>query len=664
VTARNRKLLVVEDDRFWRTAISDGLTDAGYEVSTAAEGMSAIEMIQNDPPDLVVMDFYLPTVDANRLAEFIKESPELAQIKTVVLSSALVGTIDRDKLPNADAAIAKGPLLKTVPRLLEIIEDLLERHDTEKYRDIIIEPVPLKPRELTHKLYRLKQYVDALHENMGDVICEVDPNRRILRINPAGQALVGRPEHDLLGADVLEAFRLHPDSPIAQAIFGVLERDGDVKAGAADFTLGGRHLEATVARLYTAPDEPGVIIVARDITERTRTETILGETEKQLQHSMKMEAVGRLAGGVAHDFNNVLTTITGYAELMLGEANLSERMRSDLQEILDASERASTLTRQLLAFARRQIVRPRLCDLNQIVEGARRMLERVIGEDIELTVVSGDGLGRVMADPGQVEQIIMNLAVNARDAMPGGGKLTVVTSNRALDEAISRQSEVIEPGKYVTLMVSDTGVGMEEETMARVFEPFFSTKGESQGSGLGLSTVYGIVKQAGGHVTVASSPGEGTAITIYLPLLDSTEAMPASAMPNEAVLQGTETVLLVEDEALLLSLMSRTLEAYGYKVLKAANGSQALEVAEVHSGTIDLLITDVVMPKMGGRELAERVGELIPGIKLLYISGYVGDDAPPGGAKALPEPLLPKPFAPQDLAAKVRELLDSRSPTH
>ena len=389
------------------------------------------------------------------------------------------------------------------------------------------------------------------------------------------------------------------------------------------------------------------------MTERT-------QLEAQFRQAQKMESVGRLAGGVAHDFNNLLTVIGGQAELVRMRLPLDNPLRERIGMVQDAAARAADLTKQLLAFSRKQVLEPKILDLNTVVEGVAPMLRRLIGEDVELLTRLAPDLGHVEADPGQLTQIIVNLAVNARDAMPGGGRLTIETDNVELDETFAdRRADEIRPGPYVMLAVSDTGVGMNEETRSHIFEPFFTTKEAGKGTGLGLATVYGIVKQSNGHVGVYSEPGQGTTFKIYLPRV----AQPADVLSQEAATiegGGSETVLLVEDDERVRALACEVLGEHGYTVLEARHGTDALDITQRYHGAIHLLLTDVVMPGMGGRELATRLRRDRPQMKILYTSGYTADAIAHHGVLDDGEAFLSKPILPRVLASKVRETLDGQ----
>ncbi len=391
------------------------------------------------------------------------------------------------------------------------------------------------------------------------------------------------------------------------------------------------------------------LAVVLDVTERR-------SLEDQLRQSQKMEAVGMLAGGIAHDFNNLLTIITGYSQLLLASVPAGDPNHTSAEQIMRAGERAAALTRQLLAFSRRQAVQPKVLDLNALVSSMGVMLQRLIGEDVELRLALGSDLGRVNADPGQIEQVVMNLAVNSRDAMPHGGALTIETSNAEIPENYGSGQMAVAAGSYVALSVMDTGSGMDDETRSRVFEPFFTTKGLGKGTGLGLSTVYSIVKRSGGSLELTSEPGMGTRVTAYLPRIDQ-PAVLESEKSDAITKRGSETILVVEDEEMVRTLVRQTLERAGYRILEAADPSAARRICESYAGPIQLLVSDVVLPKQGGPQLANELLELRPKMKVLFMSGYAEQSAAQGLAKA-ERAFLPKPFTPAALTRKVREVLE------
>jgi PAS domain S-box-containing protein len=401
----------------------------------------------------------------------------------------------------------------------------------------------------------------------------------------------------------------------------------------------------------------GIMSVWADITERKKMEEALHNSEEQLRQSQKIEAIGRLAGGIAHDFNNLLTAIRGYSDLLLHRLDRASPMRREVEEIQKAGERASTLTRQLLAFSRKQVMQPKVLDINAVVAGMEGMLRRLIGEDIDLVTVLKPGLWNAKVDPGQVEQVIMNLAVNARDAMPKGGKVTIETRNVELDETCMRRHPFVHPGAYVMLAIGDTGTGMDEETKNRLFEPFFTTKEKGKGTGLGLSTVYGIVKQSGGFIWVYSEIGKGAIFKVYFPRFGGAPAEAEKESDPGPLPHGKETVLLVEDEEIVRTLVRDILEGNGYTVLEASSGAEAVSIGRNCKGPIHMILTDVVMPKMGGREAAESLAQHLPGVKVLYISGYTDESIVHHGVLDSGIPYLEKPFTPDALLRKVRQVL-------
>jgi PAS domain S-box-containing protein len=414
----------------------------------------------------------------------------------------------------------------------------------------------------------------------------------------------------------------------------------DIEAAVHDISYGGK---------------PAQLAVLLDITGRR-------QLEDQLRQAQRMEAVGMLAGGVAHDFNNLLTIITGYSQLILNNLGPEDPNRHSAEQIMKAGERAGALTKQLLAFSRRQVLQPKVLDLNKLVSGMGAMLQRLIGEDVDLRLVLPPDLGSVSADPGQIEQVLMNLVVNSRDAMPKGGVLTVETANVHLDENYAGRHVAVKPGPYILLAVSDTGSGMDAATQARLFEPFFTTKGSGKGTGLGLSTVFGITKQSGGSVDVYSEPGHGTSVKVYLPRIDQPVSVEAQDAKKRFA-RGSETILLVEDDDMVRTLVRETLQREGYKILDAPGPLEARKMAEHFKPAIQLMITDVVMPKVSGRELAEQLTRKRPHMKVLYMSGYTDNAVLNSGILQKEVAFLQKPFTPAALTEKVREVLEGDNRT-
>jgi PAS domain S-box-containing protein len=522
--------------------------------------------------------------------------------------------------------------------------DISDRYRAEKFRE-----------EAEAKYRTLVEQVAAI-----SYIAELGVEGQWLYVSPQVEMMFGIGVDDWLAGSRQWMRHVHPeDHPVVEAAEEASKRGERFQAEYRVIRQDGRVIwvndtAVVVPGSDSHPLMEGIIV---DITERK-------QFEAQLQQARRMEAVGRLAGGIAHDFNNLLTIIKGYTELALMRAKGLPELRADVERIEDASERASGLVRQLLAFSRRQVLQPKVLDLNGIVVGLDKLLRRLMDEDIEMLTVADQPVGAIKADPGQVEQVIMNLVVNARDAMPDGGRLIVETANVELDAGYARDHATVRPGRYVMLAVSDTGTGMSAETVAHIFEPFYTTKESGRGTGLGLSTVYGIVKQSGGYVWVYSEQGHGTTFKVYLPRVDeAVEALPvAKPTPQERVKMGTETVLLVEDEPDLRELTRTVLAAKGYTVVEARNAEEAERLAESNGAKIHLLLTDVIMPGISGRELARRILARQPSTRVLYMSGYTYNVIAQGGTLERGVSFLQKPFTPSALVEKVRDVLDAVLP--
>ncbi len=510
-------------------------------------------------------------------------------------------------------------------------------------------------RQAAIDLHESEERFRATFEQAAVGIAHVAPNGRWLRVNQRLCEMVGYTREELLAATFQEI--THPDDLPAD-----LENVRKLLAGdIQNYSMEKRYIRKdrtaawialSVSLARDAEGRPKYFIsVIEDIEPRRRA-------EEQLLQAQKMESVGQLAGGVAHDFNNLLTAILGYCDLILGDEKSSHR--SELEEIKHAGERAAVLTRQLLAFSRKQVFHLELLDLNDVVVNMESMLRRLIGEDVRLTSTLSSEIGRVKADPAQIEQVLLNLAVNARDAMPDGGVLRIETSSADVDEAVAAAHAPCAPGRFVVLAVSDTGHGMDSETQRRVFEPFFTTKPKGKGTGLGLATVYGIVSQSGGFVSFSSEPKKGTTFRIYLPRADDSAAMKSRSGAHLATPpKGTETILMVEDDDGVRRLGCHVLEMLGYTVLCAESGHQALDLARDHKGKIDLVLTDVVMPEMSGREVERRLAEAGHAARVLFMSGYSDDAILQHGVLETGVAFLQKPFTPDSLARKVREVLDA-----
>ena len=491
-------------------------------------------------------------------------------------------------------------------------------------------------------------------EQASEAIIVAEPDARLAYVNPAFERMTGYDRDEVLGQNPRLLQSGKQDKAFYARLWATLLRGESWSGTFINRRKDGREYEVK-AVISPVRDESGATVnyvaVERDVTQERQLET-------QLMQAQKMEAVGRLAGGVAHDFNNLLTVIMGYAQLMRPKLGPDHRAVPDAEEILKAAARAATLTRQLLAFSRQQVLEVKVFNPNSVIADADKLLRRLIGEDIEVVTATSSDLGQIKADPGQIGQVLMNLAVNARDAMPNGGKLVIETANVTLDDECVREHVGLSPGQYVMLSVSDSGCGMSSETKARIFEPFFTTKGVGKGTGLGLATVHGIIKQSGGCIEVYSELGQGTTFKMFLPRVDdrSHEAPGQSGSGEED--RGTETVLLVEDEDAIRHVIRQSLERCGYHVIEAADGLEAIRLCEQGHERVDLLLTDVVMPVMNGAELAHRLASIKTGFRTLFISGYTDRALVHQGLRNRGTAFLQKPFVPEVLTRKVRQVLD------
>ncbi len=498
---------------------------------------------------------------------------------------------------------------------------------------------PLSPQDLS-----------TILDEMREGLQVIDHDWRYTYVNKAAAAHGRRPRDELLGHTMMECYPGIDDTEV----FALLRSCMSERRSAAtttNFTYPDGVVQTLELRI--APCDLGVMVLSIDVTENRKLEA-------QYRHAQKMEAIGRLAGSVAHDFNNSLSVILSYASLLLVNIKPVNPIRQDIAAIQKAGERAAELTRQLLAFSRQQALNLRVVSLNEVVLDSGRMLRRLLGEDIELVTHLDRESSKVKVDPGQLDQVIMNLAVNARDAMPDGGKLTIETKDVMLDDSYITEHFGVAAGPHVMLAISDTGIGMSKETQARIFEPFFTTKEPGKGTGLGLATVFGIIQQCGGNIWVYSEPDSGTTFRIYLPISADVEE-PTHEVFEPATLDGTETILLVEDQDEVRTVAHQILRRYGYHVLEARNGGEALLTCEKHPRTIHLLLTDVIMPQMNGRELAERLLRIRPDMKVLFMSGYTENTIVHHGVLDSGISYLQKPLDPEKPARRVREVLEMRA---
>jgi PAS domain S-box-containing protein len=661
------RVLIVDDEQHNRDLLEAMLSAEGFELATSATAEQALEIVRERPPDLILLDVMMPGMDGYELTRTIKSSPISRNIP-IIICSALDG---REARILGLRAGAEDFLSKPIDRaeLCARVRNLLRLKAYGdyygRYSEILENEVTLRTADLVERSRALEAHGTALERseerinyalgaaNMG--IWELDLQTQQVTWSETMAAVFGLPDL-YVPATPDEFFELvHPDDRQLVARAATAARSAGT-GYEVEFRLlredGSQRWVSSRAQMVTdAANTPVRLLgVSSDISERK-------SLEAQLRQSQKMDAVGQLAGGVAHDFNNILTAILGYSNLVIETLEASDPRHRDLVQVLTAGERAAGLTRQLLAFSRKQILQPTTVDLNALVSGMRPMLSRLIGEHVDLVPSLAPGLGVVRADLGQFEQVLMNLVVNARDAMPAGGRLTVETANVELDQSFM-QHAVIEPGPYVMLAVSDTGIGMTETVKHRLFEPFFTTKEQGKGTGLGLAMVYGIVKQSGGYIWVYSEPGKGSAFKVYLPRVTAEAAPIASAPVSAATAIVTETVLIVEDDDAVRSLLRTMLERAGYRVLDAARPEHAHAIFEQHDQAIDLLVADVIMPGSSGPALYRQLTAQSPSLKVLFVSGFTDDTVFHQGQLDPEVEFLQKPFTAGALHERVREVLD------
>jgi PAS domain S-box-containing protein len=634
------RVLLIEDSEDDVALVMRALRHGGYDptferVETADAMRDALD---RHPWDLVISDYSMPRFTGPAALQLLQGAG--IDLPFIMVS----GTIGEETAVAAMKAgahdfLMKGQLTRLLPAVARELREAAERRERRRVEA------------------RLAGVLDATAES----IIAVDEAQRIVLFNASAERtfgytaaeVQGQPLDMLLPPQVVAAHRQHIRAFAAAteaAPRSMSERHGALvgrRKDGSEFPI-----EASIAKL-AQEGQTIFTVFLQDVSVRKQLET-------QLVQAQKMEAIGQLAGGIAHDFNNLLTAITGYIELALDALPPDQPVYSDLTEAQKAAQRAATLTTQLLAFARKQIIDVRVLDLNMLVLELDKLLRRVLGEHIELITQPTPGMGQVKVDPGQIEQVIVNLSVNARDAMPNGGKLMIETANTVLGSDYAHRHAGVTPGEYVMLSISDTGSGMDAGVQRHIFEPFFTTKEPGKGTGLGLATCYGIIKQHGGHIELYSKAGYGTTFKIYLPRVEEVPDPLLSPDQATAVPQGTEVVLLVEDESLVRALACRVLRELGYIVLDATNGEEALQTIHENAGTpIELLITDVVMPRMGGKALADQLITVYPRIKVLFVSGYATDTIAHHGRLDPGTNFISKPFTPAALAHKIREVLDA-----
>ncbi len=665
-------ILVIDDRTSDRELLAMLLRHAGYSVLETADGNEALELVRAQHPSLVISDILMPGMNGFEFVRSLRADPEIAHTQVIFCTASY----DEREVGQLAAAVGVARLLPKPWQhedMLAAVRELIGRpvSYTAAAPDFDAEHLRVMSDKLVEKVTALEQTEGDLRrsqelhrlvvENATDLISLLDPEGRLLYASPSHERILGYAPEELKGHSWAEF--IHPDDlRVAQSALADAARGSTGASAAAHVRHRDGHwiaIEGVASAIYGPQGELEMLLASsRDVSERLRAEAERARLEHELHQAQKMEAVGELSGGVAHDFNNMLAAINGFAELLLRPTSeLGESERRQIEQIKSAGERAASLTQQLLAFSRRQVLQPRVVSLNDVASETEAMLRRLIGEDIEFVTRLEPDLPPVYADPNQLGQVLVNLAVNARDAMPGGGQLTIATASVELGEPQPTPQVTVPPGSYVMLSVSDTGVGMDAETSARLFEPFFTTKEEGKGTGLGLSTVYGIVKQSGGFVWAESEPGRGATFKVLLPQTDVSASPVAAPEPGfSPAVSGSGTVLLVEDEEIARNVIEEMLVSAGCRVIVARDGEEALTLALDHADEIDLVMTDVVMPKMGGTELAEALGERFPALPVLYTSGYVVDGLIRHGVLAGAS-FIQKPFSLDALQQKLREVI-------
>ena len=632
------RLLFVEDNSVDAELALRALKKAGFDISAdivQTPGEFA-DRLRSKTYDIVLSDYNLGTWTGLEALEFLRQQDD--DLPFILVT----GTLGEEAAVEVMKKGAIDYVLKDrLSRLGVAVERALEKIIQRKER-----------RQSLETIRRNEEKYHELFENANDFIYTMDLQGILTSINRAGERILGYNREELLGKNLLEMLASDKLEVFLEIVASKLSGQAAHTYEKQVTTKDERKvtLDISYRLIRDADGNPvGIQGIARDITDRK-------QLQEQLQQSQKMEAIGRLAGGVAHDFNNHLGIILGYSEMMIEKLGSDHPLNKRAQVIRDTANKAAALTKQLLAFSRRQVFEPRIIDLNAIVSELKKMLQPLIGEDIELVTTLDPTLGKVRVDAAQIDQVLMNLAVNARDAMPEGGRLIIETKNAELDDAYAHAHDAGRTGRYAMLAVSDTGQGMDKETQLHIFEPFFTTKEKGLGTGLGLSMVYGIVKQSGGNIWVYSEPGHGATFKVYLPCV-GTDHQVEEVEEKPSIPKGEGIVLVAEDNPLLLELTCEFLTDSGYTVLAAGNGAEAIEIAKQHSGPIHLLVTDAIMPKMTGRELALQLLNVRPDTKILYVSGYTDDAILRNGMMGAEMEFLQKPFARDQLLRKVRKVL-------
>jgi two-component system cell cycle sensor histidine kinase/response regulator CckA len=644
---KETRILIIEDSVADAELAERELRQAGISfISRRVETKAALlQELHDFQPDIILSDYGLPQFTGLEALRLLKERG--IEVPFILVTGSLTEEVAVECMKEgADDYILKSSLKRLPSAVLNVLEKKAAQRQKEE---------ALAAMARSDELSRL------IAENTHDLICILDLEGNFVYVSPSYGKILGYDPQELISKNAFSLIHAEDRDRVEQTFRLALITKEDLNAEFRYEHCQGNwlFLEAIGSWVFDGKENPWrAVIVSRDITERKRSDDALREAQEQLRLSQKLEAMGQLAGGVAHDFNNMLTVISGYSEILLRQCQADNSMTVKIEEIRKAAKRSASLTRQLLAFSRKQVLQAEVIDLNSLIENMGKMLCRLIGENIEIVTVLNPDIRKIKADPGQIEQVVMNLVVNARDAMPNGGKIVIETTGVDLDVADERAHVGVKAGQYLRLAISDTGCGIDAETQKHIFEPFFTTKELGKGTGLGLSTVYGIVKQSEGNIWVSSEVGKGTTFNIYLPLIKAGAQLPAGNHGEARPQKGWETLLVVEDESMVRDLARSLLQEAGYKVLDACGGDDALRIEEHYDGTIHLMITDVVMPQMSGQQLAEHMAQRRPETKVLYVSGYASDTIFRDAILEEGISFLEKPFTTSSLVLKVRAVLD------
>ncbi len=647
-------LLIVDDRPDGLLTMEAVLQSPEHNIVQASSGPEAIALLMDQTFAVILMDVQMPHMNGFEAATLIKRRSESRDIPIIFVT-----------------AISKDPRYVYQGYETGAVDYIFKPYDPQILRSKVAVFVELfrKNQQIQEQAEQLRQSEERFRLMIDGVkdysIYMLDADGRTKTWTPAAEKMTGYKAAEVIG-EPFSRFYTEEDRLAGKPERHLREAETEGRSEHEGWRVhksGARFWAHVVLTPLRGPEGSlrGYAKVTRDVTDHKKTQDELRRKDEELHQARKIEAVGRLAGGVAHDFNNLITGILGITEDLKSELDERDPRRSDLQEIIKAANRAFSLTKQLLAFGRRQMVSPRVMDLNAVITDLNKMLLRLIGEDFQLTTILSPDAGRIKADPSQVEQVIINLLLNSRDAMPGGGRITIATGNIQFDENHARFHPEARPGPYVVLTVADTGCGMDENTVSQIFEPFFTTKEKDKGTGLGLSTVYGIVKQNGGEVFVDSIPSQGTTFMIFLPRVEAEVASVIDPSQLLTAAEGKETILVVEDEDIVRHVVRNILSKKGYRVLQASNGQEAIDLARRHEGPIDMIVTDVVMPGLNGRQVVEVVKAEHPRLAVLFMSGYTEDIINHRGILEPGISFIEKSSVNNSLAHKVRDLLDQRS---